>query len=59
MKKKYNNVILLIALGLIAIIYILRHNFLITTYTYAIVIAAISIAVTLICLLYTSPSPRD
>lgn len=37
MKKKYNNVILLIALGLIAIIYILRHNFLITTYTYAIV----------------------
>lgn len=46
MKKKYNNVILLIALGLVAIIYILRHNFLITTYTYAIVIAAISIAVT-------------
>ena len=35
-KKKYNSVILLIALGLIAIIYILRLKFLITTYTYAI-----------------------
>jgi heme/copper-type cytochrome/quinol oxidase subunit 4 len=59
MKKKYNNVILLIALGLIAIIYILRHNFLITTYTYAIVIAAISIAVTLIAFIFKATRQKD
>lgn len=59
MKKKYNNVILLIALGLIAIIYILRHNFLITTYTYAIVIAAISIVVTLIAFIFKVTRQKD
>lgn len=59
MKKKYNNVILLIALGLVAIIYILRHNFLITTYTYAIVIAAISIAVTLIAFIFKATRQKD
>ena len=58
-KKKYNSVILLIALGLIAIIYILRLKFLITTYTYAIVIAAISIAVTLIAFIFKATRQKD